>query len=492
MNSSDISYNRASSAAIWTASEAGAATGGRAQGDWAATGLSIDTRSLQPGDLFIALRGDSMDGHDYARAALEKGAAAIVVDRVPDGIAADAPMLVVGDTFEALQSLGQASRDRTGAKVIAVTGSVGKTGTKEMLSAAFTAMGQTHASKASFNNHWGVPFSLASMHGGTDYGIFEIGMNHSGEIAPLAKMVRPDIAIITTVEPVHLENFASIEDIADAKAEIFQGLDHHGTAILNHDNPQFSRLLAAARTCGVKILSFGEHDDADARLVECLIASNGSRIRAEIGGQEIAFTLLIPGRHIAMNALSVLLAVQAAGGSVERAAQALEKIEPLSGRGKREILDLDGEGKNTVTLIDESYNASPVAMKAAFKVLAMIDPGRGGRRIAFLGDMLELGGDGPNLHAELALPLKAADVHLVYTCGKLMKNLHDSLPQELRGEHRDNSRDLAQIVPDVLVPGDVVMVKGSHGSRMDVVVEAMRQLPGQKLKLKKQDGANAL
>lgn len=494
MISTDHPQPRASAATIWSMKEAAAATGGQGRGDWVATGLSIDTRSLQPGDLFIALRGDSLDGHDYARAALDKGAAAVLVDHIPDGVEEAVPMLVVDDTFEALQSLGRAARARTGAKIIAVTGSVGKTGTKEMLAAAFGALGQTHASKASFNNHWGVPFSLASMHGGTDYGIFEIGMNHSGEIVPLARMVRPDIAIITTVEPVHLENFSSVEEIADAKAEIFQGLDHNGTAVLNHDNPHFSRLLAAARTCGVKILTFGEHEDADARLVECLIASNGSRIRAVIDGREIAFTLLIPGRHIAMNALSVLLAVKAAGGSLDKAVQALERIEPIAGRGKREILDLDGDGRNTVTLIDESYNASPVAMKAAFKVLAMIDPGRGGRRIAFLGDMLELGSDGPNLHADLALPLKAADVHLVYTCGKLMKNLHDSLPQELRGEHRDNSRDLARIVPDVLVPGDVVMVKGSHGSRMDVVVEAMRQLPGQKgkEKSKKQDGANVI
>ncbi len=486
---SDNHSKRDSASAIWTAKEAAAATGGRTQGNWIATGLSIDTRTLKPGDLFLALRGDSLDGHDYAADALAKGAAAIMVDRVPDGVAADAPLLVVEDTFEAMQTLGLAARARTGAKIIAVTGSVGKTGTKEMLATVFGAMGQTHASKASFNNHWGVPFSLASMHAGSDYGIFEIGMNHSGEIEPLVKMVQPQVAIITTVEPVHLENFSSIEDIADAKAEIFQGLDHNGTAVLNHDNPQFSRLLAAARTCGVKTLSFGAHDDADARLVDCVVASNGSRIKAQIAGEEVSFTLMIPGRHIAMNALSVLLAVKAVGGSVKKAALALESIEAIAGRGKRETLALGNDG-NTVTLIDESYNASPVAMKAAFKVLAMIDPGRGGRRIAFLGDMLELGADGPRLHAELALPLKAADVHLVYTCGKLMKNLHDSLPQELRGEHRDNSRDLARIVPDVLVPGDVVMVKGSHGSQMDVVVEAMRQLPGNKSK--KQDITNAL
>lgn len=467
----------ASSNVIWTAPEAEAATGGKAGGVWAATGLSIDTRTVQPGDLFIALKGDRMDGHDYAADALAKGAAAVMVSRIPAGLKPDAPMLLVDNTFTALQGLGRFSRHRSGAKVIAVTGSVGKTGTKEMLARVFGALGQTHASKGSFNNHWGVPFSLAAMHAGCDYGIFEIGMNHAGEIAPLARMVQPDVAIITTVEPVHLENFKSVEAIADAKAEIFEGLSHGGTAVINRDNPHYARLLAAAKTRGLKTLSFGENQDADARLDECLLASNGSRIRATVMGEDISFTLLIPGKHIAMNALSVLLAVKAVKGDLKKALTALETLQPVQGRGNRESLDL-GDPANPVTLIDESYNASPVAMRAAFKVLALIDPGRGGRRIAILGDMLELGADAPRLHAELAMPLQAANVSLVYTCGPLMKNLHDALPPQNRGDHRDNSRDLAQIVPDVLVPGDVVMVKGSHGSRMDVVVEAMRKLPG--------------
>lgn len=461
---------------LWAATEAARATSGQAHGSWQATGVSIDTRTINPGDLFIALRGDSMDGHDYALQALAKGAAAVMIDHRPAGISDDAPVLMVDDTFAALQALGHAARQRCGARIIGITGSVGKTGTKEMLAQVFSAFGQTHASKASFNNHWGVPFSLSVMNPGSDYGIFEMGMNHSGEITPLTMMVRPDVAIITTVEPVHLENFDSIEQIADAKAEIFAGMDHNGTAIINRDNPHYARLLAAAKTMGVKTLSFGEHDGADAQLLECLLASNGTRVRANVCGEEISFTLLIPGKHIALNALSVLLAVKAMGQPVVKAAQQLEKIEPIAGRGKRELIDL-GDAENPVTLIDESYNASPVAMRAAFKVLALIDPGRGGRRIAVLGDMLELGQDGPRQHAELSLPLMAADVNLVYTCGALMKNLHDALAPEQRGEHRDSSRDLAQIVPDVLVPGDVVMVKGSHGSRMDVVVEAMRKLP---------------
>ena len=472
--------NNALPSTIWTAAEAAKATGGKAIGDWTVTGLSIDTRSLQPGDFFIALKGDQLDGHDYIAEAFKKGAAAAMVseDAAKKMDGDQLPLLVVSNTFTALQMLGIAARARTGAKIIGITGSVGKTGTKEMLSVAFGVQGQTHASKASFNNHWGVPFSLSSMHAGCDYGIFEMGMNHAHEIAPLSKMVRPHISIITTVEPVHIENFGTIEQIADAKAEIFEGMEPGGVAILNRDNPQFKRLEQAAQKKNLNIFSFGESDSADAKLIECLLAANGTRVRANIGGTEVSFTLMIPGKHIAMNALSVLMAVKVAGGDLNLAVKALETIHPLPGRGRRESLDI-GDSKNPVTLIDESYNASPVAMRAAFKVLAMIDPGRGGRRIAVLGDMLELGADGPRQHAELALPLQAADVHLVYTCGPLMKNLHDNLAQDRKGEHRDNSRELATIVPDVLVPGDVVMVKGSHGSRMDVVVEALRKLPGQ-------------
>ncbi len=464
----------AGSNVIWTATEADAATHGKSTGDWHATGISIDTRTIQPGDLFIAIKGDTMDGHQFVAEALQKGAAAAVVSTVPPGVTGS--LLVVPDTMKAMQDLGMASRFRTHAKVIGITGSVGKTGTKEMLAAAFSALGQTHASRGSFNNHWGVPYTLSAMHPGSDYGIFEMGMNHANEITPLTKMVHPDIAIITTVAPVHIENFGSEQEIADAKAEIFNGMDHNGIALLPHDNKWFAHLKAAAVTKGIKLWSFGEHQDADVRLVDCLEAANGSRIKANVVGEEVNFTLLIPGRHIAINTLAVLGAVKAAGGDLKVAVAALEKIQPIAGRGKRELLDI-GDPANPVTLIDESYNASPVAMRAAFTVLALVDPGRGGRRIAFLGDMRELGSNGAREHADLALPLQTAGVNLVYTCGTLMKNLHDNLPANQRGEHRDTSKDLAQIVPDVLSPGDVVMVKGSHGSRMDIVVEALRALP---------------
>lgn len=462
---------------IWTAKDAMRATGGQCAGEWLATGLSIDTRTIKPGDLFVALKGDHGNGHEYIEQALEKGAAAAMVSYVPDDVKGqEGKLLIVPDTFAALQDLGQAARNRTSAKAIAITGSVGKTGTKEMLATAFGALGQAHASKGSYNNHWGVPFTLASMHAGVDTGIFEIGMNHSGEITPLSRQVRPEIAIITTVAPVHMEHFESVRQIADAKAEIFDGMAAGSTAILNRDNEWYDHLASIAEERGIKVVSFGEHTGATARLMDCLEAANGSRIRAMIDDEEISFSIMIPGRHIACNALATLLAVKISGGDVQKAASALSRMEPIVGRGKREYLDL-GDPDNPVTLIDESYNASPVAMNAAFKVLALIDPGRGGRRIAVLGDMLELGKKGPQMHKDLALPLQAADVQLVYTCGTLMKNLYDALPPEQQGAHKKDSAELAKIVPDVLTPGDVVMVKGSNGSKMGVVVEALRALP---------------
>ncbi|CAG0897582.1 unnamed protein product [Cyprideis torosa] len=376
-----------------------------------------------------------------------------------------------------MEDLGRAARYRTAAKIIGVTGSVGKTGTKEMLRTAFDVQGQTHASVKSYNNHWGVPLSLASMHAGTDYGVFEMGMNHPGEITPLSQMVKPDIAIITTIAPVHIEYFEDgLDGIIAAKAEIFNGMDEGGDVILNRDLESFKILKEKAEAKGLKVHSFGEHKESGTKILDCLEAANGSRVKAEILGEEVNFSLQIAGRHIVCNALAVLLAVKLADADIQRAAKALARQEPIIGRGKREYLETN-EKDNPITLIDESYNASPLAMNAAFKVLALVDPGRGGRRIAVLGDMLELGNDSGKMHTDLALPLKACNVDLVYTCGKNMRKLYEQLPANQRGAHKDTSRELAQIVPDVLVPGDVVMVKGSLGSKMGLVVEALRALP---------------
>ncbi len=461
---------------IWTAIEASKVLGLEPQSNWSATGVSIDSRTVEQGDLFIALEGDTGNGHDYVAQALKKGASAAIVSQKIEGVD-EKNLLIVEDTLTALQSLARAARKRTSAKIFAITGSVGKTGTKELLHAALSAYGQTHASVKSYNNHWGVPLSLARMHAGTDYGIFEIGMNHSGEITPLSKMVKPDISIITTIAPVHIENFDDgIKGIAHAKSEIFGGMENGSIAILNNDHDYFDILKTNANKRGLKICSYGDNKDADTQLVKIIEAANGSRVEANIIGEHIKYSLQIAGRHIAINCLSILSAIKISGLDLDKAVNVLSRQEPVSGRGKREFLDI-GQAANPVTLIDESYNASPTAMQAAFKVLALIDPGRGGRRIAVLGDMLELGKDSDNMHSDLALPLKAANVDLVYTCGKKMRKLYDNLPANQRGAHKDSSRELAQIVPDVLIPGDVVMVKGSLGSKMSLVVEALRALP---------------
>ncbi len=476
----------AGSNTLWSAKEAAAATNASCAGNWSATGVSIDSRTVKAGDLFIAIKGDNSDGHAYVKNAIQNGAVAAIVSEKIDGVPEE-KLLLVSDTFKALQDLGHAARARSAATIVAVTGSVGKTGTKEFLAAAFGTQGQTYASIKSYNNHWGVPYSLSSMHAGSDFGIFEVGMNHANEITPLSKMIHPHIAIITTVESVHAGNFENGEEgIADAKAEIFDGMKEGATAILNADNKWLDRLVAKAQEKGIKVVSFGETAKADAKLTGFLVAANGCRVEADILGEKISFTMQSSGKHLAMNALAVLAAIKTAGGDIAKAAKAIGKIEPLAGRGKHELLDI-GEPDNPVVLIDESYNASPVAMKAAFKVLAMVDPGRGGRRIAILGDMYELGADAARMHRELAMPLEAAGVQLVYTSGPLMKNLYDALPQDKRGGHADDTRELAKIVPEVLVPGDVVMVKGSRGGgekpRMQLVVEALRALP-EKIKMK--------
>ena len=473
---------------LWVSDDAAYVTGGQALGgEWKASGISIDSRTLQPGDLFIALIGER-DGHDFVQQAFEKGAAAAIISKNSEEFSKYGPVLCVKDTFKALQSLGTASRQEFGGTVIGITGSVGKTGTKEMLAGCLSDQAQVYASKSSFNNHLGVPISLASLHSGHDVGVIEMGMNHAGEIRKLTKMARPNIAIITAVEAVHIENFDSVEGIADAKAEIFEGMDAGGKAVLNLDNPYFARVKAAARTQGVEdIYTFGEHEKADARLINVIEAANGLRMTADILDEKVECTLQYSGRHQAMNALAVLLAARLAGYDVQKTARALGRIEPMAGRGKTEEIDY-GDKDNPVTLIDESYNASPVAMKAAFKVLALIDPGRGGRRIAILGDMLELGDDSARYHADLALPLKASNIDFVYTCGSMMKHLHQNLPEDQRGEHKETSEELARIVPDAIAPGDVVMVKGSLGSNMKVVVEALRSHP-QKAGKTKSNGA---
>jgi UDP-N-acetylmuramoyl-tripeptide--D-alanyl-D-alanine ligase len=441
-------------------------------------GLSIDSRTIQPGEAYFAIKGDVHDGHDFVVAALKAGAALAVVERAQrDKFAVDAPLLIVDDVLDALRDLGRASRTRLKGQVIAVTGSVGKTSTKEALRRVLSPQGETHASAASFNNHWGVPLSLARCPATARFAVFEIGMNHAGEIEPLVKMVRPHISIITTVEPVHLEFFAGIEAIADAKAEIFAGVEPGGAALLNRDNSQFARLKASAEKQGVgRVVSFGSDAKSDARLLDLSLHATSSAVHANILGHDVSYKVGMPGRHIAMNSLAVLTAASLAGADLALAALAMSQLEAAAGRGVRRVLDL---GSGDATLIDESYNANPASMAAAINVLGQATIGPRGRRVAVLGDMLELGPTGPSLHGGLAEAVKANGIDLVYCCGPLMRNLWDALSAGKRGGYADSSAGLESQVVSAVRAGDAIMIKGSLGSKMKVIVNALeKRFPG--------------
>jgi UDP-N-acetylmuramoyl-tripeptide--D-alanyl-D-alanine ligase len=440
---------------------------------WTAFGVSIDTRAVAANDIFVALKGPRFDGHDFVAAALSSGAAAAMVDRPMPG-ADPTRLLAVPDTMAGLEALAIAARARSTAKIVAITGSVGKTGTKEALAALLAAQGPTHASTGNLNNQIGMPLSLARMPADAGFGVFEVGMNHAGEIAPLSAMLRPHVAIVTNVEAVHLEYFPDVEAIADAKAEIFAGLDVDGAAILNRDNPHFARLAAAARVRGVRhIWGFGEAAGAEGRLVSVDLDPSGSIVRAAILGRAASFRLPLPGRHQVQNALAVLLAVAAIGGDIGAGVAALEKLSPVKGRGVTSQVAIPG---GSFLIVDETYNASPAATRAALAVLGMTAPGPDGRRLVALGDMLELGATGPAEHAGLAEALIAAKVDQVYTAGPLMRCLHDALPAAMRGAHAENSTALAPIVASAVRADDIVLVKGSAGSQMGAVVNALHGL----------------
>lgn len=461
---------------LWTADAIAAATGGSLTGSFAVEGVSIDSRTVAPGDLFIALVGPNHDGHTHVAAALEAGAAGALVHMLPEGADRDR-LILVDDTFDALNALGKAGRDRFGGKVVAVTGSVGKTSSKEMLALVLSAFGPTHAAVGSFNNHWGVPLTLARMPADAAYAVIEMGMNHAGEITPLSKLARAHVAIITTIAPVHMEFFDSLDGIADAKAEIFAGCEDWATAVLPRDIPQYDRLAHAAHVRGLTVLPFGEDMTAEARLLDASINAERTLIFAIIGGHKVTYSIGASGRHWATNSLAVLGAAHALGLPVEEAARPLASMAPPKGRGARHTVSLPAHaGGGTFVVVDESYNASPTAVAATVAALAAVNPAKGGRRIAVLGDMLELGDDAPGLHAGLAEPIQRHGVDLVFTAGPLMAHLRDALPPHLRGGHAADSQALVAEVCAAVRAGDVVMVKGSAGSRMGRVVEALLTL----------------
>jgi UDP-N-acetylmuramoyl-tripeptide--D-alanyl-D-alanine ligase len=462
---------------LWTVEGMAAAIGAEREGalPLSVPGISIDSRTLAPGDAFFAIQGDHRDGHDFVAAALasKAGLAVAAADRRSE-LPQDVPLLVVPDVLAALRALAAAARARLQGKVIGVTGSVGKTGTKEALRLALSQDGETHASAASYNNHWGVPLSLARCPASARYAVLEMGMNHAGEIVPLSRLARPHVAIITTVAPVHLEFFGSLAKIADAKAEIFLGLEAGGAAVINRDNSQFVHLKRRAKQAGVaRIVSFGEHEQADARLIKCALHPGCSAVQADILGTELTYKIGAPGRHLVHNSLAVLAAAVLVGADLALAALALADFKPASGRGAAFEIDLPG---GPATVIDESYNANPASMAAALALLGQRPVGARGRRIAVLGVRLELGPRGRALHRGLLAPVDANAIDLVFCCGPLMRALWRALPASRRGGYAEDSAALEPQVLSAVGAGDVVMVKGSLGSRMAPIVKALQKL----------------
>jgi UDP-N-acetylmuramoyl-tripeptide--D-alanyl-D-alanine ligase len=453
--------------ALWSADDLLEATGGQMAMPFAATGVSIDTRSLVAGDLFVALRGETGDGHDHVAAALANGAAGAMVHRPVGSVAADR-LLAVEDTLAALARLGGYARARFAGKLVAVTGSVGKTTTKEMLRTALAAVAPTHAAVASYNNHWGLPLTLARLPADAAFCVAEIGMNHAGETAPLARLAAPHVAVITAIAPAHIGHLGSIEAIAAEKASICQGLEPGGIAVLPADSPLLPVLRAGALGAArdIRIVTFGETPGADARLLGVAADAEGSDIDMDVGGRPLTLRLGAPGRHMAMNALAALTTVAALGVDPVQAAAALAGFHPMAGRGARRLVAIAG---GSVLLLDESYNANPASLRAALSVLRLQPAAR---RIAVLGDMLELGLAGVAEHVALCEPVAAA-ADLVFACGPQMRGLFQALPPGLRGAYAADAGALAPLVAGALQPGDAVLVKGSLGIRMRQIVAAL-------------------
>lgn len=468
--------------ALWTSAEAAQATGGRVTVPWQATGVSIDTRSIKPGELFVALK-DARDGHDFVADALAKGAAAALVSRRPEGVGEDAPLLIVDDVLDGLRALGVASRTRFTGKVIGVTGSVGKTSTKEMLRAILGDQGQVHAAEKSYNNHWGVPLTLARMPVEADFAVIEIGMNHPGEIAPLAALAKPHVAMITTVAPAHLEAFDSIEGIAREKASIFTGLTAGGVAVINADVDTTAILDAAAEAVGARIIRFGETSKADWHLAKSFLKEGQTIAQGTAEGAPLLYKLQSPGRHFAMNALGALAVARACGADLALATGSLGRWLPYEGRGARETVHFDVvDESQSIDLFDDAYNANPASMGAALDMLATSTPRDGlgrvsaGRRIAILGDMLELGPQEAALHAGLAEHPSMQAINVVHCVGPKANALWQVLPKAKRGHWFETSDEMAANVRGLIDSGDIVLVKGSLGIGLARVVDAIRKL----------------
>ncbi len=459
---------------LWNEKDAAKATGGISTARFAATGISIDSRSVTKGDLFVALRGPNHDGHDFVSDAFRGGAVAALVDSQSYGISNDNSLLVVDDSLAGLEALAKAARQRSDARVVAVTGSVGKTGTKHALQSALSEVAMTHASPKSYNNKWGVSLSLARMPRNTCYGVFEVGMNRPGEITPLSHILQPHLAIITNVEAAHLEFFKNLDAIADAKAEVFDGLEGLGTAILNRDNAQYENLATAARKKGVyQVVDFGQDPKSWARIKDYALHSNYSSVSANVDGEDVTYRVGIAGRHWVYNSVAVLAAVKVVGADLHSAMDSLSGLSALKGRGNHHLVNTSA---GVFEVIDDSYNANPASMRAAFETLGESQPGAGGLRIAVLGDMRELGLDSRKLHRDLVPALTSVGIDLVFCAGSHMLDLYDALPVNLRGHHAASAEKLLPAVLEGIRPGDVAMIKGSLVMQMGAIVEALINL----------------
>ena len=444
---------------LWTSADIAKATGGEATSDFTVSGLSIDTRTIEAGDLFVPLK-DVRDGHDFIPMAMQKGAGGTLSENPVSG-----PAVIVKDSLQALRDLGKEGVERSQALRIGVTGSVGKTSVKEALAHMFSAFGHTHKSLKSYNNHWGVPLTMARMPQETEFGVFEMGMNHAGELSDLSHLLRPDIALITTVAGAHLAHFENVEAIADAKAEIIDGLRNNGTLILNADNPYTGRIKAKA--AGKKIVTFGHASDADVRVILSETHEFGSEVVLNIDGQNITLSLNIPGDHWVMNGAACLAVARVAGVDLHKAAKALGGVLAEGGRGEMLGLTIDGK---SVTVIDEAYNANPTSMRAAINVLSL----KPGRRLAVLGDMAELGKDEIQMHADLSAPLVEAGVSRVIVVGECMRALKGALPQPMRGAWARDWEFALGAVKDEIEDGDVILVKGSNSAQLGKLVTALK------------------
>lgn len=441
--------------ALWTSGAIARATGGQASRDFGATGVAFDSREIAPGDLFVAMKGAQSDGHDFVERALAAGAAGVLVERPVDG-----PHVLVEDSMDALVRLGAEGRRRSDAKVIGVTGSAGKTGTKEALFHAFDriSMGHAHRSLKSYNNHVGVPLSLARMPQPTDFGVFEMGMNHAGELSALTRMVKPHVALVTTIAPAHIEYFGTEERIADAKGEIFEGLTGDAVAVLPYDSPHIKRLYAKASRHARRIVTFGEGDGADVRVTEQVpTPGGGTLVTARLPKARLSFAVSAPGAHWVQNSLAVLAVVDALGGDIAMAGLALAELPGLPGRGERRRVPLDKGGE--ILLIDESYNANPSSVAAT---LVQLGREGSGRKIAVIGAMKELGTHSARLHAGLAEPIVAAGVDVVLLVGAETAPLGEALKGCVDLHEVANAVGAAALLPRLLQNGDVVLVKGSN------------------------------